>query len=127
MRRMVRGGGFIPDGINKLNHLNYRDLRGIINFFRNDARFANNYDFNGKNDEESFGLIYAIVNRYGEDYNEGPGQPNQKKMQITYTSVDNANERKGTILRIKNGKLSLGIWARNSGPHQHARVDIYEP
>lgn len=124
MRRMVRGGGFIPNGSNRVHP---DDKRGIINFFRNQERYANNYDFNGKDDEESFGLIYDIVNRYGEDYNEGPGQPNQKQMQILYTSVDNANERKGTILRIKDGKLSLGLWAPRTRPQQHPRVDIYEP
>jgi len=119
---MVRGGGFIPNGINQVRP---DDRRGIINYFRNKERYANNYDFNGKDEEESFGIIYTIVNREGNDYNEGPGQPNQKEMQILYTGENNVN--KGTILRIKDGKLTLGLHGPRSIPRNQPRVEVYEP
>lgn len=119
-RRMTRGGGFIPNGINKVPR---DDQIGIINHFRNQEKYAN--DFNGKDNEESFGIIYNIVNTGQPRGGVRARQPHEKELQITYMGEN--GERRGTILKVENGKLTLGIHAPRSAPHRQSREAVYEP
>ena len=119
-RKMIRGGGRILPGFNRLNHAL---KRGIFDAFRNNPRYTNT--FMGKTDAQMLDLVYEIIS-IGRVNHGGVAIPQtlEKSREINY--IEENGNSVPTTLTVSGNKLKVQVWQPRTPRHRWSNATVYE-